>query len=502
MPIDYSKWDKIELSDDSDIEVHPNVDKRSFIKWKQQSIHENRAKRNQDIANMETQISMYGNLNKRVDKLLATVSDDELADRQSVSRFLNANFDKTEKPQGPNVDPEIPPFNEMVEDLFEQLENDAKKQGKDPKNGSVIRKLVLEHRAKIERVTAEAKVKLQELYKEKELHISSDDIKTGFDSGFLNKKETEEEEKKAANMQKVAAANASAQKGSEISLPKPRLQFIEYDDVMKLAPETEEFGKLKVGDYKASEKFLLEHMQIISEQQKDALMMTAFEYQMQDNPKRAYQVTHQSELLSYIREIYNTKKISFLHLEQMTEVIQLFFKRVLYNENNPAGRKSFLESVQTKFNHIQNRVKVMEQEQEQEGVETIQLKSLDETTELEVNLPNFESTDPEEQRKVAAFNKLPTKMQDALKTRNLEKVNDVFAEVPLEEAEHYLDLINEAEIIGVKALLENEEDFKHLQDEYKNRNQLEDLSLKEEHGKQSNVAEDKPSGSSTTDTVD
>ena len=40
--LNYSKWDNIELSDDSDIEVHPNVDKRSFIQWKQRDIHEKR----------------------------------------------------------------------------------------------------------------------------------------------------------------------------------------------------------------------------------------------------------------------------------------------------------------------------------------------------------------------------------------------------------------------------------------------------------------------------
>ena len=44
MPIDYSKWDKIEISDDSDVEVHPNVDKQSFIRWKQRDIHEKECK--------------------------------------------------------------------------------------------------------------------------------------------------------------------------------------------------------------------------------------------------------------------------------------------------------------------------------------------------------------------------------------------------------------------------------------------------------------------------
>ncbi len=43
--LNYSKWDNLELSDDSDVEVHPNVDKRSFIRWKQRDIHEKRDER-------------------------------------------------------------------------------------------------------------------------------------------------------------------------------------------------------------------------------------------------------------------------------------------------------------------------------------------------------------------------------------------------------------------------------------------------------------------------
>lgn len=43
--LNYNKWDNLELSDDSDIEVHPNVDKKSFIRWKQQDIHQKREER-------------------------------------------------------------------------------------------------------------------------------------------------------------------------------------------------------------------------------------------------------------------------------------------------------------------------------------------------------------------------------------------------------------------------------------------------------------------------
>ncbi|KAI9621058.1 hypothetical protein H4Q26_013252 [Puccinia striiformis f. sp. tritici PST-130] len=45
MPLNYSKWDALELSDDSDIECHPNVDKRSFIRLKQRQIHQKRDER-------------------------------------------------------------------------------------------------------------------------------------------------------------------------------------------------------------------------------------------------------------------------------------------------------------------------------------------------------------------------------------------------------------------------------------------------------------------------
>lgn len=47
--LNYSKWDNLELSDDSDIEVHPNVDKKSFIRWKQQDIHQKREERKAEL---------------------------------------------------------------------------------------------------------------------------------------------------------------------------------------------------------------------------------------------------------------------------------------------------------------------------------------------------------------------------------------------------------------------------------------------------------------------
>lgn len=78
-------------------------------------------------------MDMYSHLNKRVDKILSMLPETDLVDLSAVTKFLNANFDKSEKNKGENVDPEIATYNEMVEDLFEQLAKDLAKEGKDSK---------------------------------------------------------------------------------------------------------------------------------------------------------------------------------------------------------------------------------------------------------------------------------------------------------------------------------------------------------------------------------
>ena len=46
MPIDYKKWDHIEVSDDED-DTHPNIDTPSLFKWR----HEARVQRMEEMKN-------------------------------------------------------------------------------------------------------------------------------------------------------------------------------------------------------------------------------------------------------------------------------------------------------------------------------------------------------------------------------------------------------------------------------------------------------------------
>jgi cell division cycle protein 37 len=92
MPLDYSKWDNLELSDDSDIEVHPNVDKRSMIKWKQEAIHREREERRQEIANGKLALEQQQLMLQRQEELISKLSEDKLTPNQvveSIEKYKN-----------------------------------------------------------------------------------------------------------------------------------------------------------------------------------------------------------------------------------------------------------------------------------------------------------------------------------------------------------------------------------------------------------------------------
>ena len=54
MPIDYSKWKNIEVSDDED-DTHPNIDTPSLFRWRHQARLERMSQAEQEKAELEKQ---------------------------------------------------------------------------------------------------------------------------------------------------------------------------------------------------------------------------------------------------------------------------------------------------------------------------------------------------------------------------------------------------------------------------------------------------------------
>ncbi|GME71331.1 unnamed protein product [Ambrosiozyma monospora] len=298
MVVDYSKWDKIELSDDSDIEVHPNVDKASFIRWKQRDIHEKRIQRDNEIKGLNIQREMYTHLNKRVDSMLSTLNDDQLSSEKARNLFLSDKFDKNERCTIEDQN-DAPTYNEMVEDLFTQITEDLEKEGKDSKDADLLKQKLAEHRKKIDTVLVQIGPKLKKLEEEKHLHISSEDIHDGWNSSIINKStasETSAPKKagKTTTQTTTTVETLNTPKKKNVQTPSKPLDQL---DELEALEETIEFSKIPSDQLIKSAKFLENHLYIVSEQQKDALMMTSFESQLAGDSKRTKQIIFQALII-------------------------------------------------------------------------------------------------------------------------------------------------------------------------------------------------------------
>lgn len=470
MAIDYSKWDKLELSDDSDVEVHPNVDKSSFIRWKQRDIHEKRMQREQQIKGLRVQKEMYTQLNKRVDRMLAEFTDARLESETERNEFLNSNFDKTEKcTLEEQQAADAPTYNEMVEDLFTQITGDLEKEGVEL-NGANIRKKAEEHRAKVETVLQQIDPKLKEFDLEKHNHITSDDIHEGWNTSFINKSSTapnppagsaksKDQDKSKNKAVSTAIETINSPTTVKTVEKKPSKPLDELDD-LELLKETIEFSKLPTN--KACETYLLEHPFIACTHQKDALLMKAFDYQLNGETKKAEDTIRKSMLLQFSADLLENPPNP-----QMPRDVRLQYVKQLFGQlekDNTPGWMAYDQECLRMIEHVKTRCEIIKKEQEQEqggdgeaeGVEQIQLRSVDPSSELVVTVPEKGTKEYE------IYEKLPEKMKTALATGSLDEVNKVFATIPIDEAEELLERFNECGVIGIQALLDNEEQFQEL----------------------------------------
>lgn len=493
MPIDYSKWDKIELSDDSDVEVHPNVDKRSFIKWKQRDIHEKRQQRNIEIKSILVQLTMYAKLNARLDYLMEKLQPLELLDEDKVKSTIDAEYDPTERFNYEKIKSEkddlrkglrdlefskeevesMPPYNEMVEDLFTQVKEDHPEVTED---GQKLIQHLKEHRAKIDDILLKQTIKLDSLLQEKANLISSDDYHTGFDSSFINKnKEDAEAKARAAPSTALTTTETSIETLNSPNLQLAQTQSIssqeqdEYDQLHVL-PETAAFAKIPYHQQDKGRDYLLQNPKICNENQKDALIMTAFDHQLEGKENLTKQVVYQSLILQYIGQLAGGGQ----DLNRVRQSVQLFFSNLM-NKSTPVAA-AFNDDVDRTVKHIQTRCKIIQEERQgqgqdqEEGSEVIQLRSLDDSTQLTVHTPEEGSKEHE-----IFTTKLSKEMQEAIKTGELDEVNKVFAAMKVEDAENALEVINECNVIGLSGYLENEQEFEDLKARQENKSDQQDL---------------------------
>ena len=329
MPVNYSKWDALELSDDSDFEPHPNVDKRSFIRAKQNQIHHQRAERHHQVETLKYERIINDGLLQRIENLLAALRSHE-ADAKNSDEFMmqaltecagDPSQDEPPKPPpGVHSQSQQPRYSQMMASLVDQVK---KEMGSEPDSWrKSYLKGVEGHKTKVIDLQKGLMQKLDELEKEASKKITSESIHTGFDSSSVNKTKPKEKEKpKTSSKPKeevVEVLNPGSLKqdhlrrrdsaqssGAEADVDEPLSNNADLDDAhIEPTKQAKEFAKIKPGDYRACLQFISEHPEVVAERETDGLLIEAFNAQLDhNNSSYAKQCVHQALLLQYCRSL-------------------------------------------------------------------------------------------------------------------------------------------------------------------------------------------------------
>jgi cell division cycle protein 37 len=441
----YSKWDALELSDDSDIEGHPNVDHKSLVRWKQQDIHEKREKRKQLIASHRANIALNKVLIPRFDEILKNLEE-------GGPRYYSKEVERLKtqgSPEKPTDLPNQPTYDQMIEALLLKVWDEVKKKGvgpQDEKLGDELLKGLKVHVEELKKLTKRLEGELEKELEEQQKKITSDDIHDGFDSTNVAKpKPAPPAAVKPKQNQTIEVLNPKATSSSAPPAQASAPTGDEDDDeeLPELTPSLLAFSKIPVGAYEQSFGFIQQDQGVFVEGAVDALFVAGFEAEMKGDSKYAKQCIHQGSLIQFCQKLGK-------------DGVSIFFKRV--TSGDPRAETVFVNDWKETYAAMAKRAK--KAAEETKGRETIQLVTENPDTTIEFNVPDgpppenlilegpgTEGLDIEEVRKALQtrwdiFCGFSPEFQEALKSGELEKVNDVLGKMEVPEAESVVELLN------------------------------------------------------------
>ncbi|CAN6643632.1 hsp90 co-chaperone Cdc37 [Trichomonascus vanleenenianus] len=433
MVIDYSKWDKLELSDDSDVEVHPNVDKQSFIRWKQRDIHEKRERLKHNIQQLEVSVEMNSDLVKRTDQMIECAEKGEdVTSIESAVKISERGFEDKKHPISETNIAEAPEYNDMIESLMEKILGEIGEAG--DKQQAVIAKLK-EHRTKLAGIVEDQKKQLEEFRRERATHLTSEDLRTGFDTTIINKPtaDSSKPSKGKEVKQEIEVLNPGAS-SSKQQPPKEQPPKEEEDvDDIRASATGKKFAEIPMNDYAQLYNFLGQHPEIVTEREKDALLMEAFQHQLDGKTDLMKQTVHNALLIQYCHTLG-------------PDGLRMFFSKIA-QKDHPA-RDAFLRDVETTTQHITTRCAVIASERAAEAgeaVEQIQLHAVDPNTQITVTVPD--TSDPEKRKLYESFS---PEMRKAIESASLDEINKVLGEMTVEDAEEAVRQFDECGVLQVE----------------------------------------------------
>lgn len=291
MVLDYSKWDALELSDDSDIEVHPNVDKRSFIRAKQAQIHQQRDQRRHEIKTLKYERLINDGLLSRIDRLLNSLKESEGSSSspdepifKTIMEFAsNPTHDQAPTPpEGVYTnEPEQPKFSQMMSSLLDQVKKELDETKPDNLFKGYIQG-VEGHKTKVQSLQTELLAKLAQLEKEEGSKITSDTLHEGFNTSHVAKAAEQEAAAESSKQTDVELLNPGA--GNQVAAQTDGGDDDDDPANVEVSSLAKQFVNLKVTEstkYKKYHDFIASHPAIVKEKETDGLLVEAFNAQIE-----------------------------------------------------------------------------------------------------------------------------------------------------------------------------------------------------------------------------
>jgi len=468
MPVNYSKWDAIELSDDSDFEPHPNVDKKSFIRAKQAQIHQQRAERTHRIDTLKYERLINDGLLRRIDTLLADLKENE-ATAQDSNQFLfqalirsAGDPDDDEPPKPPHsVHEKAEPikYSQMMGSLVDQVKKEVD-DAKTVKWAAAYVKGVESHKKKVLGLQKDLQVELDRLEKEASSKITSNDIKEGFSSSHINSNKKAAPGSSSGSTAAVELLNpaaktrkdellrqesAGASSGAEADVDEDGSNLAikseppADDDEVDTSSLAKRFAQIKMGDYKADLQFISANRGILDDKEQDGLLMLAFDEQLKGHGDFAKQCVHQSLLVQYCKALGQ-------------DGVGVFFRRITTPGHQ--ALKVFMDDVNSTYSRIKTRtaeiIKEKANDPNPDQIEQIQLQAVEPGTEIHFNIPRPGATEEVEKQARAIFDTFPPGLQRALESGSLDRVNEVLGKMSVEEAEEIVEHLGESGMLDMR----------------------------------------------------
>lgn len=436
----------MELSDDSDIEVHPNVDKKSFIRARQQQIHMERNQRKQQIQVLKHERVINDGLMQRLRVLASALQSRHASSAQSnlnpadiafqaMLKLASTKPEEDSPPPRPEgfCDADLPPlptYSKMLASILDEVNKtlDERRTEKDQRYAAFAQELGV-HVRKIQDLQAEGDKKLDALEQHDSTKITSQSYHVGFDSSYVSATKPGKISKQETEVE-LLNPNHSLDK-TKLDARKKAVTDHSGDSEQKVraSPAAKTFAQIPASDYRASRDYLFSHPEIIhKESETNGLLIEAY-YAMlyQNDQRRGWQYVHQAQLLEYF------------HLLRR-DGVELFFKHITTPGHQ--ARELFEKEVAEKFKNIRSMAE-RDSKQKNEDVEMVQLYPAGENSSIRIQVPSAGSEDEQVRKARKIFEQFSPEMRAALETGSLQEVNKVLAEIAVSEAEKLVGLLDE-----------------------------------------------------------